>query len=32
LQTQATWLAGRLDVIQKSIEEIAGRGAAPAAS
>jgi len=30
LKAQATWLAGRLDAIQKCIEDIEGRGSAPA--
>lgn len=32
LKAQATWLAGRLDVIQARIEDIAGRGVTPAES
>lgn len=32
LKAEATWLAGRLDAIQQRLDEIEGRGAAPAES
>ncbi len=32
LKAEASWLASRLDAIQKRIEDLEGRGAAPAAS
>ncbi len=32
LKAEASWLASRLDAIQKRIEEIEGCGAAPAAA